>query len=227
MVTEKILTYNEWSRVMKKRNFISVIFIVMCLLPSMYAKEEISEADAVYEKIRNQIQSGDVKADYKSLRLSCADSKYSCEESRDVKNEIYKLLVDEKFIEALKEIDKSLQKIFVDIELHYFAFIANVETDKKEKAEFHKTVIGGLLDSIQEDKNGRSEKDAFTVINTREIYVFLQFSGMNVHGQSLRNKDGHSYDVMTCTREAGEEPFDVYFNVDIPMNSLSKLLGAD
>ena len=195
-------------------------------MASLYAKEA-SSADAVYEKIRKQIISGDVKADYKSLRINCVDSKYSCEESSDVKKKIRALLTDKKYSKALKETNKTLKKVFVDVDLHYFAFIANIETGHKEKAEFHKAVIGGLLDSIQENKRGRSEEDAFTVINVHEEYAFLQFSGVNIHGQALLRKDGHSYDVMTCSIEQDNELFKVYFNIDIPMNRLSELLNTD
>lgn len=204
---------------------ITVCSLVILSLGNLFAKEA-SKENAVYEKILKQIQSGDVKADYKTLRLSCTDSKYSCEVSREIKKEIRTFLTEKDFSKALKEINGLLKKVFVDIDLHYFAFIANVETNNEKKAEFHLAVLRGLLDSIQEDKHGRSEEDAFTVINVQEEYVFLGFSGMNVQGQSLLRKDGHSYDVMTCSSEEGGEPFDVYFNIDIPMNRLSRLLDV-
>jgi Domain of unknown function (DUF4919) len=105
------------------------------------------------------------------------------------------------------------------------AFIANSESGNKEKAEFHKAVIRGLLDSIQENKHGQSEKDAFTVINVHEEYTFLRFSNMQVTKQSVSDKDGHTYDIMVCrnTQNDGRE-VTVYFNVDIPTRSLRDAL---
>lgn len=119
-----------------------------------------------------------------------------------------------------------MEKAFVDAELHYIAFIANSESGNKEKAEFHKAVIRGLLDSIQENKHGRSEEDAFVVINVREEYTFLRFSHMQVTKQSLGHKDGHTYDIMVC-RDMGNEGREVtaYFNVDIPTQSLRDALA--
>jgi hypothetical protein len=130
-------------------------------------------ATANYEKALQNLKSGDFKIDFKALRFNCAASKYECEADPDDTKALFSLLNDKKFDEALKKVNKSLEKVFVDAELHYIAFIANSESGNKEKAEFHKAVIRGLLDSIQQDKHGRSEEDAFVVINVHEELVPL------------------------------------------------------
>ncbi|HJT68801.1 MAG TPA: DUF4919 domain-containing protein [Terriglobales bacterium] len=180
-------------------------------------------ATANYEKALQNLRSGDSKIDFKALRLNCAASKYECEADPDDTKALLSLLNEKKFDEALKKVDKSLEKVFVDAELHYVAFIANSESGNKEKAEFHKGVIRGLLDSIQEDKHGRSEEDAFVVINVHEEYTFLRFSNMQVTKQSLSHKSGHSYDVMVCKDDKGRE-VTAYFNIDIPEQSLADAL---
>jgi len=139
---------------------------------------------------------------------------------------LYSLLNEKKFDQALKKVNQDLDKVFVDAELHYIAFIANTESGDKEKAAFHKSVIRGLLDSIQESKHGRSEDDAFVVINVHEEYTFLRFSHMQVIKQSLSQKDGHSYDIMVCkdlTSDTGRQ-VTAYFNVDIPTEALRDAL---
>ena len=172
-----------------------------------------------------QLKSGNLKIDFKALRINCAASKYECEADPDDIKPLSSLLTDQKFDQALKKVNKLLEKVFVDAELHYIAFVANSESGNKEKAEFHKTVIRGLLDSIQENKHGQSEDDAFVVINVREEYTFLRFSHMRVSKQSLSHKDGHTYDIMDCQdmgNKGGEVT--VYFNVDIPTQRLSDAL---
>lgn len=181
-------------------------------------------ATANYEKALQNLKSGDFKIDFKALRLNCAASKYECEADPDDTKALFSLLNDKKFDEALKKVNKSLEKVFVDAELHYIAFIANSESGNKEKAEFHKGVIRGLLDSIQQDKRGRSEEDAFVVINVHEEYTFLRFSNMQVTKQSLSRKGGHSYDIMVCRDDKGRE-VTAYFNIDIPEQSLTEALG--
>ena len=43
----------------------------------------------------------------------------------------------------------------------------------------------GLLDSIQENKNGKSEEDAFVVINVHEEYTFF---GSAICGDKARHE---------------------------------------
>lgn len=183
-------------------------------------------ATANYEKALQQLKSGDLKTDFKALRLNCAASKYECEADSDEIKLVFSLLNDKKFDQALKKVNQILEKVFVDAELHYIAFIANSESGNKEKAEFHKAVIRGLLDSIQENKRGSSEEDAFVVINVHEEYTFLRFSNMQVTKQSLSHKDGHSYDIMVCNdmKDKGRE-VTAYFNIDIPEQSLRDALA--
>jgi hypothetical protein len=183
------------------------------------------EAAKNYEKALQQLKSGDLKVDFKALRMNCAYSRRLCEADSDDKKEIMSLLSEKKFDEALKEVNQDLDDdVFVDIDLHFMSFIANTELGNKEKAEFHKAVIGGLLDSIQEDKRGRSEDDAFVVINVHEEYVFLRFNNMKIKKQSLIQKNDHSYDLMECTDVDDKRNIRIYFNVDIPTNRLRDVI---
>jgi hypothetical protein len=199
---------------------------VMLLCTTFAQGKDNPAATANYEKALQQLRSGDLKTDFKALRLNCAASKYECEADSDEIKLLFSLLNDKKFDQALKKVNQILEKVFVDAELHYIAFIANSESGNKEKAEFHKAVIRGLLDSIQENKRGSSEEDAFVVINVHEEYTFLRFSNMQVTKQSLSHKDGHSYDIMVCNdmKDKGRE-VTAYFNIDIPEQSLRDALA--
>jgi len=201
--------------------------LAVVLLCTTFAQgKDNRAATANYEKALQQLKSGDLKTDFKALRLNCAASKYECEADSDEIKLVFSLLNDKKFDQALKKVNQILEKVFVDAELHYIAFIANSESGNKEKAEFHKAVIRGLLDSIQENKRGSSEEDAFVVINVHEEYTFLRFSNMQVTKQSLSHKDGHSYDIMVCNdmKDKGRE-VTAYFNIDIPEQSLRDALA--
>jgi hypothetical protein len=207
------------------RNLICKLVIVLLCTTFAHAKDNAA-ATANYEKALQQLKSGDLKIDFKALRLDCTASKYECEGDSDKVKLLFSLLNDNKFDQALAKVNQLLEKVFVDAELHYIAFIANSESGNKEKAEFHKAVIRGLLDSIQENKHGQSEDDAFVVINVHEEYTFLRFSHMQVTKQSLKTKDGHSYDVMVCKDMSNDgREVTTYFNVDIPMKRLRDALG--
>ena len=210
---------------MKTRRLLSKLAIVLFTTTAAFGKDNPA-ATASYEKGLLQLKSGDLKIDFKALRVNCAASKYECQAHPDDIKLLFSLLNDKKFDQALKNVNHMLEQVFVDAELHYIAFIANSESGNQDKADFHKAVLRGLLDSIQENKRGQSEEDAFVVINVHEEYTFLRFSNMQVTKQSLRRKDGHSYDVMVC-KDMGDKGGEVtaYFNVDIPTQSLKDALA--
>ena len=210
---------------MKTRRLLWKLAILLLCTTFAHGKDNPA-ATASYEKALQQLKSGDLKIDFKTLRIDCAASKYECQADSDDIKLLSSLLNDKKFDQALKKVNQLLGKVFVDAELHYIAFIANSESGNKEKAEFHKAVIRCLLDSIQESRHGQSEEDAFVVINVHEEYTFLRFSHMQVTKQSLSHKDGHTYDIMVCQdmNSKGRE-VTVYFNVDIPTQSLRNALA--
>jgi len=209
----------------KTQRLLWKLAIVLLCTALAHAKDNPA-ATARYEKALQQLKSGDLKIDFKALRVDCAASKYECEADPDDIKLLSSRLNDKKFDQALKKVNQLLEKAFVDPELHYIAFVANSESGNKEKAEFHKAVIRGLLDSIQESKHGQSEEDAFVVINVREEYTFLRFSHMQVTKQSLSHKDGHTYDIMVCQDMSNKgREVTVYFNIDIPTQRLRDALA--
>ena len=210
---------------MKTERLLWKLAIVLLMTTLAYGKDDPA-ATASYEKALQQLKSGDLKIDFKALRVNCAASKYECQADADDIKLLFSLLKDKKFDQALKKVNQVLEKVFVDVEPHFIAYIANSESGNKDKAEFHKAVIRGLLDSIQENKHGKSEEDAFVVINVHEEYTFLRFSNMQVTKQSLSHKDGHTYDIMVC-KEMNDKGREVtaYFNVDIPTQRLRDALA--
>ena len=202
---------------MKKRQRLLWNLAIVLLCTALANGKDNPAATASYEKGLQQLKSGDLKIDFKALRVNCAASKYECEADPDEMKLLFSLLNQKKFDQALANVNRLLEKIFVDAELHYAAFVANSESGNKQQAEFHKAVLQGLLNSIQENKHGQSEEDAFVVINVHEEYTFLRFSNMQVTKQSLVHKGGHSYDVLVC-KDMSHKGSEVtaYFNVDIP-----------
>src|SRR6201993_2168773 len=176
----------------KTRSLLWKLAIVLLCTALAHGKDNPA-ATAGYEKALQQLKSGDLKVDFNALRVNCAASKYECQADSDDIKLLSSLINDKKFDQALEKVNQLLEKVFVDAELHYIAFVANSESGNKERAEFHKAVIRGILDSIQENKHGKSEEDAFVVINVHEEYTFLRFSHMQVTKQRLSLKDGHTY----------------------------------
>jgi hypothetical protein len=204
-----------------KSQLIFRIAIIICCIAFAHAGDNTKPAQK-YKKALKQIQSGDLTVDFEALRLNCAAAKLSCEANAESKGKIDALLKGKKFDEALKEIDKALEKTFVDIDLHFFSYLANKELKNKDEAEFHKAVFNGLLDSIQKQKHGRSKKNSFIVISVQEEEAFLKYNRMRVLQQKLLNEDGHFYDEIVCADAQKDITF--YFNLDIPLGNVIDLI---
>ena len=97
--------------------------VLLCSALALW--KENPTATANYEKTLQQLKAGDLKIDFKSLRVNCAASKYECEAEPDDIKRLSSLLSQKKFEKALQNVNQVLEKVFVDVELHYIASVAN------------------------------------------------------------------------------------------------------
>lgn len=209
----------------KARLLIKIVLIVGCIAFAN-AKDGPNFARD-YKKALNQIKSGDLKVDFKALRLDCAASRASCEADKESKRKINSLLDEKKYIEALKKINRALQKAYVDMDLHYFAYVANRELKRKELAEFHQAIYTGLVSSIRDHRFGRTKKDAFVVISAREEEEFLEFNRLQALQRRVINEDNHFYDETICIDMDTRQNLTIYFNLDIPLNNVLNLFSKE
>ena len=79
--------------------------------------------------------------------------------------------------EALKIAETVLAKNFVEINAQITAQIAYQETGNAERAQFHKFMVEGLLNSIKGKNDGKSVDTAFEVISINEEYGVDSLTG--------------------------------------------------
>jgi hypothetical protein len=180
------------------------------------------DSPSEYATLLASLKAGNTNIDYGRLRLSYVDSPES-KQAKDVSKSEKAMIPainakDHK--EALKNAEIVLANDYVNMDAHFVAFVANRELGATEKAEFHRTVFRGLVDSIIRSGDGKSTEKAWVVINVHEEYVILRVLGLRPSEQSLLNKDGHAYDEMKVknVEDGIEQTF--YFNVDISMKHL-------
>ncbi|MGA3264420.1 MAG: DUF4919 domain-containing protein [Terracidiphilus sp.] len=190
------------------------LLAVVALPPSVIAQGQPSE----YALLLASLKAGKTDIDCTRLRLSYMDSpEYKA--ARDVSNSeqaMFEALNKKDYPAALKQAEVVLESEYVNMDAHFVAYIANREMGAMDKAEFHRTVFRGLIDSIRNSSDGKSPEKAWVVITVHEEYVLLRVLGFKPSEQSLMQKDGHSYDVMKVknAEDGTEQTF--YFNVDIP-----------
>lgn len=172
-----------------------------------------------YATLLASLKGGDTNIDYGRLRLSYMDSP-EYKQAKDTSKEEKAMgaaLGQKNFAEALRNAEIVLSSEYVNMDAHFVAYAANKELGSTDKAEFHRTVFHGLVDSIMKSGDGKSTEKAWVVINVHEEYVILRVLGYRPGEQSLLHKDGHSFDEMKVkNRDDGTEAT-FYFNVDIPI----------
>ena len=198
------------------RNILVVLGLlaVAALPPAVAAQDRPSE----YATLLASLKAGNTSIDYTRLRLSYMDSpEYKAAKDVSKSEEAMSDALNKKdYPAALKDAEAVLESNYVNIDAHFVALVANQEMGVMDKAEFHRTVFRGLLNSIRNSGDGKSLETAWVVINVHEEYVLLRVLGFRPSQQSLVNQNGHSYDVMKVknAEDGTEQTF--YFNVDIP-----------
>ncbi len=199
---------------MRARPFVLALVVSIALSSPAAAQNPPSE----YATLLAAVKAGNTNIDYTRLRLSYMDSP-EYKESKDVTKPEKAMAVAlnaKDFQEALKNAEIVLTNDYVNMDAHFVAFMANRELGVTDKAEFHRTVFRGLVDSIRNSGDGKSTETAWVVIDVHEEYVLLRVLGFAPSEQSLLNKNGHSFDVMKVKNVNDGTMQTFYFNVDIP-----------
>ena len=119
------------------------------------------------------------------------------------------------YAKALQSAEQVFENEYVNIDAHYSAYIANRELGQTDKAEFHRAIFRGLVQSILNSGDGLKPESAWVVITVHEEYVVLSVLGMRPGTQAVIHKDSHNYDEMKV-KDADGKDHTFYFNVDIP-----------
>lgn len=180
-----------------------------------------------YEDLLGKLKKGETGIDFKKLRFAFTETKnYSPYGNRsEDATRMSQLYREKNYKEALKSAEKVLETSYVDINAHFVAAISSNEIGNSEKAEFHKKVYLGLINSIISSKDGKSARTAFEVIYVPEEYSVLSYLGYQRGSQALVNENGSKFDVLTVTNPQNNETLKLYFNIDTVWKGYEKVFG--
>ena len=179
------------------------------------APAEKSKYDVLLEKVKQK----DPSVNFTELRLAFYESKhYNPYAPMLTYRPLNAALAQKNYEEALKIADSVLAKNFVEINAHMTAQIAQQELGNTERAQFHKFMVDGLLNSIKSNVDGKSVGSAYEVISINEEYGLIRSLGLRPIRQGLIEDKGHRFDAITVVDpQTGKESV-IYFNVDKPFN---------
>lgn len=181
-----------------------------------------------YEELVAKLKSGDTRVDLTALRMAFTETKeysYGGPAKAD-KEKFFKPFNDKNYKDALKEAEKFLEKNYVEANAHFVAYNCAKELKDDKKAEFHKTVLLGLLKSIENGNDGLTLKTPFSVITIDEEYTMMRFLGYKYNSQSLQHSDGHTFDVFTATDPKTDQTVTLYFNIDVVWAAETKIFSG-
>ena len=133
------------------------------------------------------------------------------------------MLDQKKYKEAIKKIEEILKDDYVDMDAHITASLSYRGLGDNNKADFHKSVYIGLVNSILSSGDGKTANTAFVVITTHEEYIVLRALGLYPGSQSLMHIEGHTFDVLTATDPKTKESVKIFFNIDIPWKAETEM----
>ena len=171
-----------------------------------------------YATLLAKVKGGDLSVEFQHLRFSYMESpeRKAAKGTSDEKTQMWKAFNARDYANAVKNAEKVVAQVFVDMDGHYVQAASYRELQDPEKAEFHRKAFLGLLDSIRNSGDGKSLKTAYVVIDTHEEYVILNVMGLRPQEQSLIHDNGHSYDLLNALDPKTKQTVALYFNVDIP-----------
>ena len=179
------------------------------------APAEKSKYDVLLEKVKQK----DPSVNFTELRLAFYESPhYNPYAPMLTYRPLNAALAQKNYDEALKIADSVLAKNFVEINAHMTAQIAYQELGNTERAQFHKFMVDGLLNSIKSNVDGKSVDSAYEVISINEEYGLIRSLGLRPIRQGLVENKGRKFDAITVVDpQTGKESVN-YFNVDKPFN---------
>jgi len=213
---------SEESIRMPKRSLGALITVLFFAI-SVYAQSAQNTTQATektkYELLLEKVKLNDQTVDFTELRTAFFESPdFHPLTPMMTYRPLYNAVTQKNYVEALKIAQSVLAKNFVEVNAHMVAHLAYQETGNAERAQFHKFMADGLLNSIKASGDGRSMDTAFVVISINEEYGLLRSLGRRPIKQELVPNKDHRYDALTVIDLQTNQERVIYFNVDKPFH---------
>lgn len=174
-----------------------------------------------------------IAAKYTKLRLDYAKSKdydpYDREYQDAAKKADSLFYKEKKQREALAVIEPFIKKNPYCVYLLQTKASMLRAMGKTNEADEVRQTWFGIINSIMASGDGKSFQTAMQVISVAEEYDVLRVLKWEMVDQAMTNHGSHFYDILTVknTARPDVEPFDIYFNIDIPFSLMQKEYSAD
>ncbi|WP_295801285.1 DUF4919 domain-containing protein [uncultured Microbulbifer sp.] len=127
--------------------------------------------------------------------------------------EAYKSVEEGDFDACLQNVGKVLEYNYMSLEAHMIGVVCSGQKGAFEQEDRHRYMVEGLMNSIENSGDGRSQESAFTTISTSELRGFVRLKGLQVLDQSIVYDKQGIYDKMQVRDPESGDEYALYFNV--------------
>jgi hypothetical protein len=204
-----------------------ILAVALWALLAAHAHAADAAPAPTYDQMLATLKGGDTNIDFKAFRYAFAETpQYSPYAEHGDKRAMFRALQAGDYQTATMLANEILAADYTDLDAHFVCFVAYDKSHDGTDAQFHRTVVRGLMDSISESGDGKSADTAYVVIAVREEYAYLGLSGYDVNGQTLVKSNSGPVDAMDVTDQMTREHRTIYFNVSRSFAALEHQFGG-
>ena len=199
-----------------------ILLFIILLFAAFAVSAQTSPVASVdgYDGFLAKLIAGDTKIDFTALRLAYSRSKnadpYGAD--HDKRRQMSAAVIENHCDEAIKIADELLAFIYLSPDTHAAKSACYRAVGNNAKAELHKAIYLGLINSILAKGDGNSPETAYRVITIEEEYAVMRALGFTVWGEEYVHKAEHTFNVLSGTDDRNKKTAKIYFNVDIPLS---------
>ncbi len=169
-----------------------------------------------FRRLVKQARGGDLTIDFSQLRRAylafLKEGKFSGD-SKNWDNMVEAFKKDE-HAKAIELAQAELDDEFTNVTLHRGLEKAYRALNNAEKAEYHKTVAGKLIEGLLKSADGLTPETAYVVTSIPEEYFIMRQLGYQVGSQALiLGKNGKPYDLLSGVDKKTDKPVSIYFDI--------------
>ncbi|QKX18018.1 DUF4919 domain-containing protein [Microbulbifer sp. YPW1] len=127
--------------------------------------------------------------------------------------EAYSSVEQADFDNCLHNVDRVLKTNYMSLEAHMIGVVCSGQAGEFEREDQHRYMVEGLMTSIENSGDGKSQESAFLTISTSELRGFVRLKGLQVLDQSIVYDKQGIYDKMQVRDPESGEEYPLFFDV--------------
>lgn len=181
----------------------------------------VNQNEKVYNELMARFMEGDTLLAINELKYIFYGTNYSSKyQYKELSREASQLIKEEKYEEGLKMCREELKVSPTSLDILFREWICLKELELN--ADTCEIQISQLFYLILSTGDGKTAKTAFKVMEVPDEYIIIyNVFGANVKAQALIG----NCDVMTLYDDDPDKTWDVYFDITLHLEKLSKLFG--